>query len=186
MEHWDLYDKNRIKLNQTMIRGEGQPKGTYRMTVNIAMFDKNGRMLIQHRQPFKHGWSDMWDFTAAGSAVSGETSGQAAERELFEEIGYKASFEDNPPVFTLNFENNRGEYGFEDYYVIHAEPDISALSLQYEEVAEVKWATLDEILSMIDNGTFIPRQKSFVEFLFYMRNARSTITKSDYTVQKST
>lgn len=185
MEYWDLYDRNRIKLNQTMVRGEKQPKGTFRMTVNIAMFDNSGRMLIQRRQPFKHGWSNMWDFTAGGSAVSGETSEQAAERELFEEIGYKASFEDNLPVFTINFENNWGEYGFEDFYVIYAEPDISKLSLQYEEVAEVKWATLDEILSMIDDGTFIPRQKGFVEFLFYMRNARSTITKADFTVQKN-
>ena len=46
-------------------------------------------MLIQHRQPFKSGWSDLWDITVGGSAVSGDTSQTAAEREVLEEIGYK-------------------------------------------------------------------------------------------------
>lgn len=30
----------------------------------------------------------MWDLTVGGSAISGDTSQMAAEREVYEEIGY--------------------------------------------------------------------------------------------------
>ena len=34
-----------------------------------------------------------------------------------------------------------------------------SLHLQYEEVQAVRWATLEEILRMIDDGRFIPYEK---------------------------
>ena len=36
MEIFDLYDKDRNKLNQTMVRGDVQPEGTYRMAVSYT------------------------------------------------------------------------------------------------------------------------------------------------------
>ena len=47
MELWDLYDSGRNKLNKTMIRGEKQPKNTYRIIVHICIFNSEGKMLIQ-------------------------------------------------------------------------------------------------------------------------------------------
>lgn len=85
MERWDLYTKDRAKTGRTMVRGEEQPAGTYRIVVNICIFNSRGEMLIQQRQPFKSGWSNLWDITAGGHAVAGETSAIAAERELREE-----------------------------------------------------------------------------------------------------
>ena len=35
---------------------------------------------------------------------------------------------------------------------------------------DARWATLDEVMSMIDSGEFIPYMKSFIAFLFEMRN----------------
>ena len=43
------------------------------------------------------------------------------------------------------------------------------LVLQKEEVQAVRWAGLEEILAMIDEGSFIPYPKSFLHFLFDMR-----------------
>lgn len=34
--------------------------------------------------------------------------------------------------------------------------DVSELKLQYEEVQQVKWATINEIFEKIDDGSFIP------------------------------
>lgn len=131
-------------------------------------------MLIQHRQPFKSGWSDLWDITVGGSAVSGDTSQTAAEREVLEEIGYKLDLSNIRPSFTINFKN-----GFNDIYLVEREIEIDTLKLQYEEVKEVKWATADEIKSMIESGEFIPYDKSFIDMLFFLRNHNGLYTRED-------
>ncbi len=89
MEIWDIYDVNRNKTNRTMVRGESFNEGDYHLVVHVCIFNSKGEMLIQQRQPFKSGWPNMWDFTASGSAVSGDTSQMAAEREVDEELGLK-------------------------------------------------------------------------------------------------
>ena len=47
MELWDLYTKNREKLNQTMERGKTQLKNIYRLAVHICLFSFKGEMLVQ-------------------------------------------------------------------------------------------------------------------------------------------
>ena len=74
MELFDLYTADRVKLDRTMVRGDAVPEGCYRIVVHVCIFDPEGRMLIQQRQPFKEGWSDMWDVTVGGSAVAGDSS----------------------------------------------------------------------------------------------------------------
>ncbi|WP_406543559.1 NUDIX domain-containing protein [Clostridium ljungdahlii] len=79
MELWDVYDSERNKTNRTMVRGRDFNEGDYHMVVHICIFNSKGEMLIQQRQPFKEGWSNMWDITVGGSAIEGETSQMAAK-----------------------------------------------------------------------------------------------------------
>ena len=100
MELFDLYTKDRVKNGRTMVRGEPVPEDCYRIVVHVCIFDGEGRMLIQQRQPFKHGWSNMWDITVGGCAVAGDTSQDAAEREVREEIGLELDLQDERPTMT--------------------------------------------------------------------------------------
>lgn len=172
MEIWDLYDKDRIKTGETMVRGSQFKENTYHLVVHVCIFNLEGKMLIQQRQPFKDGWPNMWDITVGGSAVSGDTSQLAAEREVYEEIGYKLSLDGIRPSLTINFDK-----GFDDIYLIQKDIDISKLKLQYEEVQSVKWASREEILSMIDEEIFIPYHKSLIDLLFFMRTSRNSHTR---------
>lgn len=165
MELWDIYDKNRNKTGKTMIRGQQYKDDSYHLVVHVCIFNGEGKMLIQQRQPFKEGWPDLWDITVGGSAVSGESSEKAAEREVLEEIGYNINLKGIRPSLTVNFDN-----GFDDIYLVNKEIDINKLSLQYEEVQDVKWADKKEIMTMIDNKSFIPYYKSFIELLFNMKD----------------
>ncbi len=167
MELWDLYDKDRNRLGKTMVRGEKIPEGTYRLVVHLCIFNSRGQMLIQQRQTFKDGWPGMWDVTVGGSTVAGESSAQAMERETLEEIGVKHSFENERPVLTVHFKD-----GFGDLYIINRDIELSELKLQAEEVKDARWASLGEILEMIDNGTFIPYTKSFIELAFFLKDRR--------------
>ena len=84
MELWDVYNRDKTKSDKTMVRGEKFEKDAYHLVVHACIFNSQGEMLIQQRQPFKSEWPNMWDITVGGSAVSGETSQTAIERELFE------------------------------------------------------------------------------------------------------
>lgn len=169
MELWDVYDKERILTKQTIKRGSKLNDDQFHVVVHICIFNSEGEMLIQQRQPFKEGWSNMWDITVGGSAIAGEKSSEAAERELFEEIGYKADLTKERPFFTINFNK-----GFDDYYCIEDDVNIDILKLQYEEVQRVKWASKEEILELIDDGKFIPYYPSLIEMIFDMRKYRGS------------
>jgi isopentenyldiphosphate isomerase len=174
MELWDIYDNERNKTGKTMIRGNSFANGAYHLVVHVCVFNSKNEMLIQQRQPFKEGWPNMWDVTVGGSAISGDSSQTAAERELFEEIGYKIDLSNIRPHLTINF-----EVGFDDYYLVEAEVDIDALKLQFEEVQRVKWASKNEILSMMDNDEFIPYYKNLIELLFDIRKKYGAIQNKD-------
>ena len=176
MELFDLYTADRVKLDRTMVRGDAVPEGCYRIVVHVCIFDPEGRMLIQQRQPFKEGWSNMWDITVGGSAVAGDTSRTAAERETREELGLDIDLSGVRPSLTLYW-----EHGFDDYYLVTRDVDPESLRLQYEEVQAVRWATQEEILTMIDDGRFIPYEKGLIELLFFQRNHRGAHTRKDTT-----
>ena len=171
MEIWDLYTKDRIKTDEKMVKGEKIIKGLYRLVVHVCIFNSHGEMLIQQRQPFKSSWPNMWDLTVGGSAISVDTSQLAAEREVYEEIGYKLSLDEIRPALTINFQE-----GFDDIYLIQKDIEISNLCLQYEEVKAVKWASKEEILSMINEETFIPYHKSLIELLFVIKDKKDAHT----------
>ena len=164
MELWDIYDENRALKDATMIRGESIKDGDYHLVVHVCIFNSKGQMLIQKRQPFKSGFSGMWDVTVGGSAVSGDTSRMAAQRELDEEVGISLDFSDIQPHLSINW-----EHGFDDIYLIEHEVDETTLKLQYEEVECVKWATEEEIINMINSGEFIPYYHELIKLFFLMR-----------------
>lgn len=169
MEYFDLYDQDRIPLGKQIQRGKAIPENEYHIAVHVCIFNSENKMLIQQRQPFKEGWSNMWDVSAGGSAVAGEKSAEAAQRELEEEIGLKISFDNIRPMLTVHF-----DHGFDDIYTINKDIDISKLKLQYEEVQALKWATESEIISMIADGSFIPYHEQLISLLFFMRDHRGT------------
>lgn len=150
-ELWDLYDENRILTGKTHRRGDPMKEGEYHLVVHVCIFNSKNELLIQQRQPFKKGWSNMWDITVGGSAVSGDTSREAAEREVLEELGLELDLTGVRPYFTIHFEN-----GFDDYYFIEKDVDITKLKLQEEEVKTVRWATHEEVLKMAEDGIMIP------------------------------
>ncbi len=161
-ELWDVYTRDREKTGALHRRGEKMQDGEYHMVVHICIFNNRNQLLIQQRQPFKKGWSNMWDITVGGSALKGESSAQAAEREVLEEIGLKLDLSGVRPDFTINFED-----GFDDYYLLEREVDIEELRLQEEEVQAVRWASKEEVIQMQEQGIMIPYW--FLDRLFEVR-----------------
>lgn len=167
MELWDLYDHDRLPTGETHERGTPLPQGRYHMVVHVVIFNTKGEMLIQQRQPFKSGWPNLWDVTVGGSAIAGDTSRSAAQRETLEEIGLHINLSSEQPKLTLPF-----DCGFDDIYTLVMDVDLTTLHLQESEVQAVKWASEEEILAMLADGRFIPYHRAFIQLLFALRNSR--------------
>lgn len=150
MELWDIYDKNRQKTGWTHERGNPMKKDCYHLVVHIWIVNDKGEFLIQKRQPWKKGWPNMWDCAAAGCAIQGDNSKDAAIRETKEELGIDLDINKAEILFTVKFSS-----GFDDIWFVRQNVDINELKLQYEEVADAKWASAKEIKQMIQNGEFI-------------------------------
>lgn len=176
MELWDIYDIDRVRTGRVAQRGKpasegGLGEGEYHLVVHICVFNGRGQLLLQQRQKDKEGYPNLWDVSAAGSALAGENSAAAASRELREELGLVHDFTKERPFWTTHFER-----GFDDWYFIRMEADISDLRLQPEEVQDARWAELAEIERMLDSGEMVPYYRDLVRLWFVMKDHRGSTT----------
>ena len=130
-------------------------------------------MLIQKRQSTRNRFPNLWDISAGGHSISGETSKEAIQREAYEELGYIHDFSNDRPYLTINYDD-----GFGDVYLLNDENlDINDLRLQKEEVQSVTWANKNEIMQLINEEKFIPYCTGFIELLFFNQNKRGLINE---------
>lgn len=161
MELLDIYDIDRNKTNKLIQRGDKLSKGSYHLVVHICIFNTKGKMLVQQRHDSNEEWPNIWDVSVGGCATMGENSRSAAERELKEELGIDKCFANIRPHFTINF-----TCGFDDFYIINQNVHIEELRLHPDEVQNVKWASMNEIISMIERNEFIPYHTGLIHLLF--------------------
>jgi len=171
MELWDLYDKYRQKTGRTQERSKPMEEGGYHLVVHVWIVNDKGEFLIQRRQPWKEGWPNMWDGAAAGSAILGDSSKDAAIRETNEELGIDLDISKGELLRTIKF-----SCGFDDIWLVRQNVDINDLKLQYEEVADAKWASASEIKQMVQDGEFIAF--SYLDDLFEMINSKISLIRA--------
>lgn len=148
MELWDLYDRQRQPLGRTHVRGEKLSEGEFHIVVNILSVNEDGKIFITKRHPDKpHG--DKWEITG-GSALAGETSQEAALRELREETGletdgllYYGTIIRQPSGCIHDFYLNRGDFSEQDIF------------LQENETVDLKLVSADELYQMAKSGEFL-------------------------------
>ncbi len=129
---------------------EIQAKGLYHRIVRIHVEDKEGRILLQKRASTVSSFPNCWDHSASGHVDAAENYEQAAERELFEEIGIRSKLKEIGMYQSNYVYGDRIFNRFNKVYKAVVDRE-TVFTLEPEEVSEVKWATLDEIKQMIKN-----------------------------------
>lgn len=143
MELWDVLDDQRRPLHRTHERGQPTSPGEYHTVVSVWTVDSRGNILLTLRDPSKEAYPSRWENTG-GSALVGETSRQAAVRELAEETGIAASQDELTLLGTL-----RTSDAFLDLYAIRKDVPLSALTLQPGETVDARYVTLAELDAMV-------------------------------------
>ncbi len=172
MEYRDIYDSNRLKTGRIAARSQKVAVGDYVLVVHVCLFNGAGELLIQQRQPTKKKWGNLWDVSAAGAAMAGDSSQVAAQRETLEELGLEIDLAAARPVLTINF-----SFGFDDFYIVKRDIDINRLRLQNDEVQAVRWASRADVLALLKTNQFVPYQASFINLLFDMASQPGSVIR---------
>ena len=140
-EYWDLYDENRNLLGRTIKRGDAFAEGEYYACCEIWIQNSKGELLMTQRHPDKKA-GGLWEFTGGG-VLAGETTRQAAVRELYEELGICVE-ERELSLLAVYQQRNY----FMDIFVLRKDLKTDSLVLQPEEVVDAKWVSHEEVLCM--------------------------------------
>ena len=160
MELWDAYDKQFEKIEgMTLIRGEAIPDGVYHLVSDVVVRHADGTYLLMQRDIRKH-FGGMWEATAGGSALKGETPLACAIRELREETGIESDaltdvgrvVSDDKQTIYVDF-----------LCVTDCEKD--QVTLQEGETSAFRWVTKDELLSMKKDELVTERMQRFIDEL---------------------
>ncbi len=157
MEFWDAYDGNFQKIEGLVLeRGQEIPEGIYHLVCDILVRHRDGTYLLMQRCREKH-FGGMWEATAGGSALRGETPLQCALRELREETGIRG--ENLREVGRVVHPRHRSVY-VEYLAVTDCRKD--SVTLQPGETQAFRWATAEEILEMSPQELVTNRMQIFI------------------------
>ena len=138
---------------------KGNP-GFYNKPAWTWVYNSKNEVLVQKRASTKKVYPDYWDMSCAGHIDAGESVIQGVMREAKEEIGIDVKEEDCEFKFEF-IEDNLGELG--QVYFIKVDKDINDFIIQEEEVAEIKWVSLDELREMLYSDKWCPYSKEYKE-----------------------
>jgi len=160
----DLYDINSNKTDKTYYKGESIPEGYYPMVVMVVIRNSNGEFLMQKRSINKGG---DWGVTG-GHPKAGETPIEGIISEVKEELGLDFSNE--------NFiEYDSGCDGKDCYkmYFVNKDIDLNEITIQEEELSEVRWFSMEELKDMVKRKELNENQIScFIKVCNYLEKIK--------------
>ncbi len=154
-ELFDIVDEAGQPTGKVISRDEAHQKGTLHRTAHVWLVKEKPEgydILLQKRSEEKDSFPGMYDTSSAGHIPAGDEPLPSALRELKEELGLTASPEELKFAGTFRIQYEKEFHGrlFRDnevtrVYVYDKPVNIQDLTLQKNEVSEVRWFDLDEV-----------------------------------------
>lgn len=163
MEIVDKFDNKRTYLEKTSERHENI-KGEYRQSVHTWIMNDKNEFLMQKRSKLKKTYPNYWSQTG-GAVDAGEVPYIAALRECEEELGIKFKKEDLELILSF-----KREFDFVDVFLIKANFDLKDITIQEEELSEVKWMSLEEINYLREKEILAPSISIYFDMFLKLIN----------------
>jgi len=151
MELWDLYTRDRHLTGETHIRGEKLPPERYHLVVHVWIRNSRGEWLISQRAASRPTFPLKWE-SVGGSVTAGEDSQTGAIREAKEEVGVDL----DPALGRLVNSTVREHFqDIKDVWSFLYDGEIDLRSATTDEVADMRWMTVEEIRHLYDVGELV-------------------------------
>jgi isopentenyldiphosphate isomerase len=173
MEYFDVLTEKGEKTGIVKPRTEVHRDGDWHASVHVWILNSQGELLLQRRSPKKDTGSNMWDISYGGHIQAGNSSLTEAFREGSEELGLTITAHDLTHIFTVTQVHSHStqlDREFNDVYLIQKDLDISTLTLQEEEVAEVRfmlWRDVQRHITAKD-ATFCVHDEEYAALFAYL------------------
>ncbi len=153
-EYLDVLDENGNKTGKTKLRSEVHRDGDWHASVHIWIINDKNEVLLQKRAASKYTYPNMWDISGAGHLSAGDDSRGGAVRELQEELGVDVAEEQLQLLGRLKRKDMPSvklkDNEFTDVYLLRLSLDVDKAELQLEEVAAIKYVSIDEFKNMVE------------------------------------
>ena len=155
MEVWDAYDREFHKIDGiTLVRGESIPEGCFHLVCDVIVKHTDGSYLLMQRDRRKD-FGGMWEATAGGSALRGETPMECALRELREETGIEAE-----QLVEVGRTSSHNTFYVEFSCVTSCPKD--SIVLQDGETSAYRWVSREELIAMKRSELVTERMQKFI------------------------
>lgn len=149
MEIWDAYYEDKTFAHQTLIKGEKIPRGLFHLIAETLVRHTDGTYLVMQRDLSKADNPGLFEGSAGGSILSGETAEEGALREVREETGLQAKTVTSIYEFTYQKE---GVIALGFLTIVSC--DKNSVKYQKGETIAHKWLTLAELRSFIKSREY--------------------------------
>ena len=119
--------------------------------VAIFVINDKKQVLLQKRSANKRFNPNKWAI-CAGHVTADEELETAAVREVNEEIGLSIVVEDLHLLEKYKLKQRQSNSHITRYYYVTCNNDINEFKIQKEELSEVKWLDIDEVINMIQTN----------------------------------
>ncbi|HWB62511.1 MAG TPA: isopentenyl-diphosphate Delta-isomerase [Chitinophagales bacterium] len=151
-----LVDENNLVLGY-MDKLEAHKKGLLHRAISVIIFNDKGEMLIQQRSFTKYHWAGAWSNTCCSHPRKHESFKDAAERRLFEELGFKTPLHEQ---FNFIYKANDAASGLTEYEfdTVFTGTYNQPFSFNTKEVNAISWVQPDALIADINAN---PKKYSF-------------------------
>lgn len=154
MELWDAYDRNGIKLNFDLKRGDVIPPNVYHLLCDTVVRHEDGTYLLMQRAWELKNWAGMFQVGAGGHAIKGESPIECAIRELKEEAGIVCN--DLEELYITVVDKQHAI--FHGFLCVTDCPK-DGICLQEGETITYKWVSKEEFIAYMDSDNCMDTQK---------------------------
>ena len=126
----------------------------YSQGSHVWIMNSKGELLIQKRSKEKRLYPNLWSITSGGTDFE-ELTLDTAYREVKEELGIELEL-------MMSYKRN---HDFVDVYLARKDIKLEEITMQKEEVTEVKWVSKEELENLIKEKQTPQSIQIYFEFL---------------------
>jgi isopentenyl-diphosphate delta-isomerase type 1 len=175
-EYFDVLDEQGYSTGQVCPRTIVHRNGYFHATVHIWVLNYSGEILLQKRSLQKDTHPGLWDISCAGHLSDGDSSLDAAVRELNEELRItitdSSQFHYLFKIFSSYISADKviKDNEFSDVYLLRIDNDIATFKFCTQEISEIRYVSPAEFENMVSSAdsSLVPHDEEYRKIREYL------------------